>query len=182
MRPRHRHCLAWDICRFTGRDVAAQSGVRNEMFTMIEGVCADLGIQRREGVHDDRGDGLTIVTKSPIEVLALDLPRQLGDAVRRYNLAVGPDRRMQLRQAMDAGYVHKDKKGYTGDPINKAARLLDAPDFKDRMRDEGAEFAVIVSAELCDAIQGFQLLDERKIQKVEVAVKSVHTTAFMWIP
>ena len=50
------------------------------------------------------------------------------------------------------------------------------------MREQGAEFAVIASAELCEAIQGFQLLDARKTEKVEVNVKETHTTAWMWVP
>ncbi|TMQ91506.1 hypothetical protein ETD83_30605 [Actinomadura soli] len=150
---------------------------------MVEQTAADLGIRWRPEVHRDRGDGLMIVVeKGRIEVLTTDFPRRLGDAVRRHNLATAPDVRIQLRLALDAGYLHKDDTGYTGGVLNRAARLLDAPEFKARMRDQGAEFAVIASEPLCDAIQGFHLLDDRRIEKVTVDVKETHATAWTWVP
>ncbi|WUH98781.1 hypothetical protein OHR68_35580 [Spirillospora sp. NBC_00431] len=183
LRPRHGTTLALDISGYSGRDEAAQTHTRSAMFSMFEQIAADLEIRWRSGTHCDRGDGLMIVVKRPrIEVLVTDLPRQLGDAVRRHNLAAAPDMRMRLRMALDAGFVHKEGKSYTGDVLNRTARLLDAPEFKTKMRDQGAEFAVIASAELCEAIQGFHLLDDRRIEKVQVDVKETHTTAWMWTP
>lgn len=183
LKPRLRTSLALDISNFTGRGEAAQTHTRSAVFSMFKQIAADLGIRWRSGSHCDRGDGLMIVVKKPrIEVLVTDLPRHLSDAVRRHNLAAAPDTRMQLRMALDAGFVHKEGKGYTGEILNRTARLLDAPEFKAKMRDQGAEFAVIASAELCEAIQGFHLLDDRKIEKVQVDVKETHTTAWMWIP
>lgn len=182
MKPRHRNCLSLDICRFTGLNEAAQAHARTAVTGMVEQIASDLGIRWRAELHSDRGDGLAIVTKCGIEVLVTDFPRQLGDAVRRHNLAVAPDLQIRLRLALDAGYLHKDKKGYSGDALIRVARLLDAPEFKEKMREQGAEFAVIISAQLHEAIQGFHLLDDRKIEKVQVDVKETHTTAWMWIP
>lgn len=182
LRPRHRTCLFLDICRFTGRGAAAQAHTRTASQAMFEQIAADLGITWRAGLHSDRGDGLAIVTKHPIEELVDDLPWRLGRAVRRHNLDTAPDLQIRLRMALDASYLNKDEKGYSGEALNRAARLLDAQEFKDKMRDQGAEFAVIISAELYDAIEGFHLLDDRKLEKVQVNVKETHTTAWMWTP
>ncbi|TDB99306.1 hypothetical protein [Actinomadura sp. 7K534] len=180
--PRHRHCIALDVSRFSALDVAGQAHVRTELFAITEGVAADLQVNCRPGVHSDRGDGLMLVTDCGIEVLVTDFPRRLGDAVRRYNEDASPDVRVQLRQALDAGYVHQDDRGYAGVPLNRAARLLDAPEFKAKMMEHGAEFAVIISTELYEEIQEYHLLDERKLEKVQVDVKETHTMARMWIP
>lgn len=182
LEPRHLHCIALDVSRFAALDVAGQAHVRKEMFGIIEGVAADLSIDLRPEAHSDRGDGLMLVTDCGIEMLVTDFPRRLGDAVRRYNETVCPEVRVQLRQALDAGYVHRDDRGYAGVPVNRAARLLDAPDFKAKMREYGAEFAVIISTELYEEIQEYRLLDERKLEKVQVDVKETHTMARMWIP
>ncbi|SFO18846.1 hypothetical protein SAMN04489713_104432 [Actinomadura madurae] len=180
--PRHRNCFFLDISRFTGTDEAAQAHRRATVQNMVEHTARDLDIRWRPGLHSDRGDGLALVTKCGIEVLVHDLPWRLGGAVRRHNQTVAPDLQVRLRMAVDAGFLVRDHTGYSGDALNRAARLLDAPEFKIAMRDQGAEFAVIISAELYEAIQGFHLLDDRKIGKVQVDVKETHTTAWMWTP
>lgn len=182
MKPRHRTCLFMDICSFTGRDEAAQAYTRAASHAMFEQIASDLGIHWRTDLHSDRGDGLAIVTNCGIEVLVDDLPWKLSQAVRRHNQDTAPDLQVRLRLAVDASYVHEDEKGYSGEALNRAARLLDTSEFKSKMRDQGAEFAVIISTELYEAIQGFRLLDDRKIEKVQVDVKETHTTAWMWTP
>ncbi|MFC4052494.1 hypothetical protein ACFOY4_22645 [Actinomadura syzygii] len=184
LKPRHRNFFIVDISDYSVRDDASQTHVRGTMIDMVEQVAAGLGIRWRSELHSDRGDGLLIVAekRGRIDVLLTDLPRRLNDAVRRHNMTASPDTQIQLRVAVGAGFLHRDEKGYSGDAINRATRLLDAPELKAEMKSQGAGCGVIISGQLYEAIQGFHILDDRKTQKVRVDVKETHTTAWMWIP
>ncbi|WP_242910917.1 hypothetical protein [Actinomadura terrae] len=183
MRPRHRTCFAVDISRFASRDVTSQAYMRKAVGDIAKSASAATGVRWRSEKNIDRGDGLLVVTgKVGVEVLFRDFIRKLCGEVRGYNLLAAHPAKMQLRLALDAGYLVKDAKGYSGTALNRVSRMLDAPEFKARMSARKAEFAVITSNELHEVADGYHLLEGWRLEKVPVNVKETHTDAWMWIP
>ncbi|QXJ23339.1 hypothetical protein AGRA3207_004480 [Actinomadura graeca] len=183
MKPRYRTCFAVDIRRYTGRDPASQARVRDAMHEIVRAASQGARVPWRSDVGTDRGDGVLVVTgKVGVEVLFGDFIRKLGGGVRGHNLLAAPGEQMQLRVALDGGYLNKDPQGYSGDALNRAARMLDAPDFTARMDDRAAEFAVITSDDLYEVVRGYHLLDDKRLDRIQVEVKETRTTAWMWIP
>jgi class 3 adenylate cyclase len=95
----------------------------------------------------DRGDGLLTVVPPSVptaEVIAL-LHKELPDALDRHNGAAPESTRFQLRVAVNVGPVTSDTIGVSGEAIIIAARLLDAPIFKNAIAKETAKLGIIAS-------------------------------------
>ncbi|MBT2207224.1 hypothetical protein [Actinomadura sp. NEAU-AAG7] len=183
MKPRYRTCFAVDISRFTSRDAVHQAQVRTAMHEMVKAASDAANVPWRSQKNIDRGDGVLVVTgRVGVEVLFRDFIAKLGGAVRGYNMLASPAEKIQLRLALDAGHLLKDAEGFSGIALNRACRMLDAPEFKARMTARKAEFAVITSNELHEVVRGYRLLDDTQLEKIPVDVKETHTDAWMWIP
>jgi CRP-like cAMP-binding protein len=95
----------------------------------------------------DRGDGLLTVVPPSVptaDVIAL-LHKELPDALDRHNSAGRESTRFQLRVAVNVGPVTSDTIGVSGEAIIIAARLLDAPIFKNAIAQETAKLGIIAS-------------------------------------
>ncbi|WP_067449849.1 hypothetical protein [Actinomadura macra] len=183
VRPRYRTCFAVDISRFTSRDAASQAQIREAMHTMVRAASTAARVPWRSEVGSDRGDGVLVVTgKVGVEVLFGDFIRYLGGGVRGHNLLAAPAEQIQLRVALDGGYLHKDAHGYSGVALNRLSRMLDAPEFKARMNEHEAEFAVIMSNDLYKVVRGYRLLEDKHLDRIQVEVKETRTQAWTWIP
>jgi CRP-like cAMP-binding protein len=95
----------------------------------------------------DRGDGLLTVVPPSIptaDVVAL-LHKELPEALDRHNSAGRESTRFQLRIAVNVGPVTSDTIGVSGEAIIIAARLLEAPVFKDAIARDTAKLGIITS-------------------------------------
>jgi class 3 adenylate cyclase len=95
----------------------------------------------------DRGDGLLTVVPPGIptaDVVAL-LHKELPAALDRHNSAGRESTRFQLRIAVNVGPVTSDTIGVSGEAIIIAARLLDAPVFKNAIARDSAKLGIITS-------------------------------------
>jgi CRP-like cAMP-binding protein len=96
---------------------------------------------------DDRGDGLlTVVSPSvPTVKIIQHLHNELPAALEAHNRALRASARIQLRVAVNVGPVASDVMGLSGEAIIIAARLVDAPAFKQAMDASRAGLGVIAS-------------------------------------
>ncbi|MGO9783956.1 MAG: cyclic nucleotide-binding domain-containing protein [Streptosporangiaceae bacterium] len=125
--------------------------------------------------REDRGDGLLIVvppnipTAQVLEYLYDSLPR----ALRRHNSIYGPGAHVQLRVALDVGPVTSDDLGVSGQVINNASRLLDAPALKNAIAADRANLGFIISDFIYQTAirNGGGLSDPSAYTEVEVKVK-----------
>jgi CRP-like cAMP-binding protein len=96
---------------------------------------------------EDRGDGLLAVippeisTARVLEWLLTVLPTELG----RTDISHRPSAQFKLRLAINVGPVVSDEGGVSGEAIIIAARLVEAPKFKDAIAGSSASLGVIAS-------------------------------------
>jgi hypothetical protein len=103
---------------------------------------------------EDRGDGLLMVippsipTAEVIEHLHAGLPAALEEHNRTH-----PDSaRIQLRVAVNVGPVTSDDIGISGEAIIVAARLVEAPPFKEAMDETRANLGIIASTFIYETV------------------------------
>jgi CRP-like cAMP-binding protein len=132
---------------------------------------------------EDRGDGiLTVVPPNASTARVLDqLVKELPAALERHNSTQGEPGRFKLRVAVNVGPVVSHMDGVSGEAIIVAARLVEAPDFKDAVARSTASLGVIASPFVYEAVVRHSS-DPREVAsyaKVSVEVKETSTTA--WI-
>ena len=118
--------------------------IREALFSMTHAALQDLP---HVWSWDDRGDGLlTVVPPSvPTAKVIGHLHKELPTALEEHNRVHRDPARIQLRVAIDVGPVITDTMGVSGEAIIVAARLVEAPPFKEAMKDRRVELGIIAS-------------------------------------
>jgi len=154
--PVHRSILAVDIEKSTAasRTNPVKEELRDEVYSMLEASMRAAGI--RTGHCDpftDRGDGVLAlfhpVDEVPKTLLLNPLVPALVQLLVDHNSSL-PDRdryrrELRLRVVLHAGEVHFDGKGYFGEALDLAFRLLDAPRLKLSLRRVAGPLVLAVS-------------------------------------
>lgn len=182
--PVHRSILAIDIEKSTQRTNPVKEILRREVYDAMEQAMAFAGIHRRHlDPFEDRGDGVLALIRPADEVpktllLGVFLP-ELERLLWDYNAGLDPGQAadglgLRLRVAFHAGEVHFDGKGFFGEEVDVACRLLDAPRFKRCLTESIAPLALVVSEDLYWSIvrhdyAGIQGADFRPLFKVRVS-------------
>ena len=157
--PHHRSIVAIDIERSTSpsRTNPIRAELRHEIYRMLGTAMRTAGIA---DVHcdplADRGDGVLAlvhpVDDVPKTVLLNPLVPTLVTLLADRNASLaGADRcrrELRLRAVIHAGEVHYDGKGYFGEALDVAFRLLDAPRVKDRLRQSVMPLVLVVSEDI----------------------------------
>jgi hypothetical protein len=132
---------------------------------------------------EDRGDGfLTVVPPNASTARVLDqLLKELPVALELHNSTQGEAARFKLRLALNVGPVVSHMEGVSGEAIIVAARLVEAPDFKDALVASTASLGVIASSFLYETVvrHGSDPREVASYSEVPVEVKETDTTAWM---
>jgi hypothetical protein len=104
----------------------------------------------------DRGDGVLALIHPADEVpktlLLNPLVPVLVTLLAERNASLGAAERyrreLRLRVVIHAGEIHYDGKGYFGEALDVAFRLLDAPRLKDRLRHTMTPLVLVVSEDI----------------------------------
>jgi hypothetical protein len=157
--PRHRSIVAIDIERSTSpeRTNPIREELRHEAYRLLEVAMRTAGIT--DGYCDplaDRGDGVLALIHPADEVpktlLLNPLVPVLVTLLAERNASLGAAERyrreLRLRVVIHAGEIHYDGKGYFGEALDVAFRLLDAPRLKDRLRHTMTPLVVVVSEDI----------------------------------
>jgi hypothetical protein len=143
--PVHRSILAVDIEKSTGalRTNPIKEELRREVYSMLEASMGVAGIHARHcDPFTDRGDGVLALVHPADDVpktlllnpLVPVLVRLLADRNSGLPERDRCRRELRLRMVVHAGEVHFDGKGYFGEALDVAFRLLDAPRLKESLR------------------------------------------------
>ncbi len=108
----------------------------------------------------DRGDGVLILVRPhddvPKTLILGHLLPVLTALLIQYNKVVSrPELRLRLRAVVHAGEVHGDGRGFYGDDIDTACRLLDSPGLRHTLREaepDTSPLALAVSDEIFSGI------------------------------
>jgi hypothetical protein len=162
-----------------------QGHLRTALYDGLQRSFDESGVPFDRCYLEDRGDGAIVVPPPDIEtgVLVHPLIDRLRAELRRHNEISSEPAQIRLRVSLHVGKVEADGRGIVGTAINHASRLLDAPVFKDAFHVTGAQFGLIVSPELYEAVvrPGEGLIDPGEYEAIEVRVKETRTTAWMRI-
>lgn len=158
--PVHRSILAVDIEKSTSplRTNPVKEILRREVYRVLEEAMAFSGIDSRHlDPFEDRGDGVLALIRPADEVpktllLGIFVPEVMR-LLREYNDGLHPREsaeglQLRLRLALHAGEVHFDGKGFFGEEVDVACRLLDAPRFKRCLAETTEPLVLAVSEDI----------------------------------
>lgn len=183
-----RTIFVCDIVGFgerAGRD-RVQEYLHLALYTTVEAAFDASGIRFDACYHEDRGDGVMVVPPAEADAARLVFPlvEHLSAEIRRANELASEAASMRLRVALHCGRMNSDAEGLVGTAVNHVFRLLDAPGFKQAMKESTAPVGVLASAEFHAAVirDGRGAIDPGQFRAIEVQVKETRTTAWIRVP
>ena len=178
--PVHRSIIAVDLEGSTTRTNPAKGEIRRAMYDVLGHALEAVAItgNRLEPLAD-RGDGVLVLVKPhddvPKTVLLDRLVPLLTAQIAEHNArAPLPALRIRMRVVVHAGEVHADGRGWYGEAIDVAFRLLDAPPVKKTLKQAAAPLVLVVSNEIYNGLicQGYVNPDAyRRVVRVHVGTR-----------
>jgi hypothetical protein len=162
--PVHRLIFAVDIEGSTERTNPAKGELRRILYDLLDRALEAAGIGARHlEPLTDRGDSVLILIKPhddvPKTLLLGQLVPIMTSLLAEHNATVArPELRVRLRAVVHAGEIHEDDKGFYGDDLDAAFRLLEAPSLKKALKQAaGSPLILVVSEEIFHSIveQGY---------------------------
>lgn len=154
--PVHRSILAVDIEGSTQRTNPVKEELRRQVYRLIVEALGAVGIDETyRDPFTDRGDGVLVLVhpadEFPKPLLLSRLMPALASLLVAHNSGIplgDQPRILRLRAVIHAGEVHYDGKGFFGEDLDVAFRLLDAPKFKAHLRNAVAPLALVASDDI----------------------------------
>ena len=169
---------------FTRRDDGDRQTLRNVTYNLLRRSFDKSGMPPLASHWDDRGDGVLIVVPPTVPTSSVAGPvlTALADGLEEHNGEASETTRLQLRIALDVGPVTSDELGASGECIIRVARLQDAPAFKQKLAETGAEIGMIVSDFVYDRVirHGSGQMDLADFRRVSVSAKGSDLNAWIW--
>jgi class 3 adenylate cyclase len=157
--PVHRLIVVVDIEGSTKRTNPVKGHLRRDLYELLGRALQSAGITARHlERHTDRGDGVLILIRPHDDVpktlvLGRLMPILAALLIERNASVTQPELRLRLRAVVHAGEVHSDDRGFYGDDIDAACRLLDAPKLRRALRDAvGSPLVLAISDEIYTGI------------------------------
>jgi hypothetical protein len=165
--PVPRLIFAVDIEGSTERTNLAKGKLRQFLYELLEQALEGAGIAARHlEPFTDRGDSVLVLIKPHDEVpktLVLGRLIPILDflLIKHNASATHPELRLRLRAVVHAGEIHEDDKGFYGDDLDAAFRLLEAQALKKALKAAVDEpLILVISEEIFNGIVQQGYLDE----------------------
>jgi hypothetical protein len=176
--PVHRSIVALDVEGSTKRTNPVKGKIRHILYDLLERALTAAGIGPRHLEElADRGDGVLILIRPhddvPKTVLFGRLIPVLTALLAEHNATVAdPELRLRLRAVVHAGEVHDDGRGFYGDDIDVAFRLLNSPTVKRALKEaSAAPLVLVISEEIWEGVVRHGYVDGGPYrQRVQVRV------------
>jgi hypothetical protein len=153
--PVHRSIVAVDLEGSTQRTDPDKGELRRVMYDLLYRALAAAAITAEHLEHpSDRGDGVLILIRPldnmPKTVLLGQLIPMLTALLLEHNATVSePALQLRLRAVVSAGEVNGDGRGFYGEDLDIAFRLLDSPRVKKALREApGSPLVLVISEEI----------------------------------
>ncbi len=149
--PHYRSIIGVDIRRSTERTNTQRGTLRKVMYDLVTEAVQTSGISDRH-TDDlmDRGDGLFVyvhpVDTVPKPLLITTVIPVLSGLLAQYNHR-HPQDALRMRAVVHAGEIHFDGRGWFGEAVDVACRLLDAPGLRKQFEKNDANLILVVSDE-----------------------------------
>lgn len=156
--PVYRSIVAIDIEGSTTRSNPVKGRLRRVMYDLLER-SLDAAHVTAEHMEPpiDLGDGVLLLIRPhddvPKTILLDVLIPLLTELLAEHNTTtISPAAQMRLRAVVHAGEVHSDDRGFYGEAIDVAMRLLDSARLKNTLRRAPSPLALVVSDDIYCAI------------------------------
>ncbi|MGH3192745.1 MAG: hypothetical protein ACRDPY_35095 [Streptosporangiaceae bacterium] len=157
--PVYRSIVVVDLEGSTKRSNMAKGELRRVMYELLDlaFMAAGIGPDHLEELAD-RGDGVLILIRPHDDVpktalLGRLIPVLAGLLAEHNAAAMRPELKLRMRAVVHAGEVHDDGRGFYGDDLDVAFRLLNAPAAKRALREAtSSPLVLVVSEEIFTAI------------------------------
>jgi hypothetical protein len=191
--PVYRSILAVDIEGSTQRTNTVKGELREEVYRLVVEALRVTGIDSHYyDPFTDRGDGVLVLLRPadelPKPLLLSRLVPALAGLLAAYNSSIPPadkPRMLRLRTVIHAGEVLCDGKGFFGEDLDVAFRLLDAPRFKAHLKSTTVPLALVASDYIYRTIirHGYDGIDgEEYLPLVTVNVGSQRRRGWVYLP
>ncbi|WP_327403399.1 hypothetical protein OG194_27090 [Streptomyces sp. NBC_01288] len=129
----HHWIVVLDIENFSSRRDPVQRRVRAAMYRVLGGAMERAELAAADTVAEDRGDGVLMLVSSSVSPVLIAGPfvRELDEELREYAQEANEDHAVRLRMALHQGLAARDEKGWSGDAVNTASRIVDAQPLRD---------------------------------------------------
>jgi hypothetical protein len=164
--PMHRSIVAVDLEGSTTRTNPVKGELRRSMYELLGRALEAVPITDNQLEKPiDRGDGVLLLIRPhddvPKTVLLDRLIPALTALLTEYNArASQPALRMRLRAVVHAGEVHSDDRGFYGEAIDIAIRLLDSASVKQALKQTESPLVLVVSEEIYSGIIAHGYVDD----------------------
>ena len=156
--PLYRSIIAVDLEGSTMRTNLVKGELRRIMYDLLWRSLEAVAVTSHHlEQFADRGDGVLVLIRAhddvPKTVLLDRLIPLLTTLLADYNAqTTQPALRMRLRTVVHAGEVHADSRGFYGEAIDVAIRLLDSPPVKRALRQAASPLVLVISDEIHSGI------------------------------
>lgn len=178
--PMYRSIVAIDLEGSTTRTNPARGELRRTMYDLLERSfdAAPVNANHLEPLTD-RGDGVLALIRPaddvPKTILLGRLIPLLTVLLLEHNASItDPALKMRLRTVIHAGEVHADSRGFYGEAIDIAIRLLDCSAVKTALRQARSPLVLVVSEEIYFGTVAHGYVDGEKyrpLARVRMAAK-----------
>jgi hypothetical protein len=187
--PKYRSIVAVDLEGSTTRTNPVKGELRRVLYDLLEHSLAAVPITANHlETLTDRGDGALVLIRPhddvPKTVFLDRLIPLLTALLNEHNAAVpDPALRIRLRAVVHAGEIHDDGRGFYGEAIDVAIRLLDSIAVKTALRRAASPLVLVVSEEIYFGIVAHGYVDSEKYrQLVRVRVANKQHRGWVCIP
>ncbi|HJP73591.1 MAG TPA: hypothetical protein VJ914_04950, partial [Pseudonocardiaceae bacterium] len=182
--PLYRMIVVVDVAGFTAPDrhLPDRLAVRQGMYGVLKTAFAECDVDFDSCKTEDRGDGALILLPPDTSktVVADRLPDRIAVALRRYNSSRIRQAQMRLRVSLNSGDVLFDGKGWVGEAIDTAFRILDARLAKEALAESDRIVAFISTQRFFeDVIEPDPGLLPELYTAIPVSVKTFTGTAYL---
>lgn len=179
-----RTIVVVDVPGFTApeRRLPDRLAARQGMYGVLKTAFAESDVDFDSCVSEDRGDGALILLPpgTTRSVVADRLPDRLAVALRRYNHTRTPQAQIRLRVSVNSGDVLYDGKGWVGEAIDSAFRILDAQTAREALAESDRMIAFISSQRFFeDVIAPDPGLLPELYDRIPVSVKTFTGKAYL---
>jgi class 3 adenylate cyclase len=191
MRPRlpvRRTMLAVDVEGFTRpeRDDPSRADLRTALFRLLEAALERSGVGSDAWIPLDTGDGACVLLDCRVsEVILLEeCIAELRTGLKDYNRGRRTEFMLRLRVILHSGHVVADDRGWSGQQLNIASRLLNAEPLREELRSVPDNLVLMVSEAIYDAVirDGWRSLDPGNWHRIPIEVKDWRGFAWLYTP
>ncbi|GIJ50879.1 hypothetical protein Val02_77650 [Virgisporangium aliadipatigenens] len=174
-----------DIEGSARRDDLAFRRMRDDLYEILDRVTLGDGISATALSCQDCGDGMRVIV--PLDVVP---PASIVDAfvagltagLREHRRYVDAHARIRLRVSFDIGLIESHRHNWTGEPLIRAARLVDALPVRDALATaRDLDLVVVVSDEMFRTVvrHGFGMYGPTRFREIQVQIKEFNSPAWL---